>query len=298
MKRVPDRRPPSRQAQRATVAIVLVALFAVLALLGVGEVLSQPTHRKVGLPPQDLHAEQVRMPLSSTEFVSGWFVPGTPLRGAVLLLHGVRSDRLQMVERARLLHGAGYSVLLIDLPGHGESSGERITFGVREADGVAAALAYLRHRAPRDRIGVIGVSLGAAALVLSHPTPPPDAVVLESMYPTIREAVKDRLAIRLGPFGSMLTPLLLWQLPVRLGINERQLRPIDAVPALGAPVLIASGRNDLHTTWGETERIFAAAAQPKDLWRVDGAAHVDLHSYAPAEYEHHVLGFLAKYLPR
>lgn len=56
--------------------------------------------------------------------------------------------------------------------------------------------------------------------------------------------------------------------------------------------------NDLHTSWGETERIFAAAAQPKDLWRVDGAAHVDLHSYAPAEYEHHVLGFLAKYLPR
>jgi len=105
-------------------------------------------------------------------------------RGSVLLLHGLRSDRLQMLARARFLTAAGYFVLLIDLPAHGESSGDRITFGMREGKGVEAALDYLRQRFPRDRIGVIGVSLGAASLVLSHPARPPDAVVLESMYPT------------------------------------------------------------------------------------------------------------------
>lgn len=284
--------------RRVFLAIFLVVLLALLAVLGAGEVLSQPAHRSVGLPPPDLRAETVRIPISPSEFVSGWFVSASQRRGAILLLHGVRSDRLQMIERARFLHGAGYSVLLIDLPGHGESSGERITFGAREGQGVAAALEYLRRRLPRDPIGVVAVSLGAAAVVLSHPTPPPDAVVLESMYPTIREAVTDRLVLRLGSPGSMLTPLLLWQLPLRLDVTEDHLRPISALPALGAPVLIASGKNDEHTTWAETERIFAAASQPKDLWRVDGAAHVDLYSYAPEEYEHHVLGFLAKHLAK
>jgi len=42
-------------------------------------------------------------------------------------------------------------------------------------------------------VGVIGVSLGAASLVLAKPDPAPSAVVLESMYPTIEEAVSNRL---------------------------------------------------------------------------------------------------------
>src|SRR4051812_21216694 len=111
--------PRPHRMRRLVIAIVLLALLAALTLFAVGEVLSHPAHRGVGSPPPDLHAETVRMPMSSAEFVSGWFVLAPASRGAILLLHGLRSDRTQMIERARLLRGAGYSVLLIDLPGHG-----------------------------------------------------------------------------------------------------------------------------------------------------------------------------------
>ena len=140
------------------------------------------------------------------------------------------------------------------------------------------------------------MSLGAASLVFSHASPPPDAVVLESMYPTISEAVEDRIAIRLGPLGRSLSPLLLWQLPLRLGVTAEQLRPLDQIGSLKSPVLIASGTIDQHTPFGETQRIFAAANQPKELWPVQGAAHVDLHSFGPKMYEAKILSFLAKYL--
>ena len=243
-----------------------------------------------------MRAEEVRIPLSPSGFVSGWLVPVPARSGVVLLVHGLRSDRLQMLARARFLNAAGYAVLLIDLPSHGESTGDRITFGLREGRGVEAALDFLHRRFPQDRVGVIGVSLGAASLVLSHPARTPDAVVLESMYPTLREAVADRLAIRMGAAGTLFTPLLLAQLPLRLDTTEDHLRPISAVLALGAPVLIASGTEDRHTTWPETERIFAAAAEPKSLWAVAGAAHVDLHAYAPHEYERRILDFLGRYL--
>ena len=52
-----------------------------------------------------------------------------------------------------------------------------------------------------------------------------------------------------------------------------------------APLLIASGTEDLHTRWPETERLFAAAKEPKVLWPVKGAAHVDLHDFDAAAYE-------------
>lgn len=261
-----------------------------------GYFLTKPAARTIGPAPADLRAESVRIAVPAGRFVAGWLVRGTPGRGAVLLLHGVRSDRRQMLARARFLHVAGHSVLLVDLPAHGESTGERITFGAREAEGAAAALAFLRQQFPTERIGAVGVSLGAAAVVLAHPAPALHALVLESMYPTIHEAVADRLAIRLGPLGRHLAPMLLWQMPRQLGVTADQLRPIDQLPALHSPVLIVSGQQDRHTPWAETERLFAAANAPKQLWAVRDAEHVDLHAHVGKAYEERILGFFAQHL--
>lgn len=284
--------------RRTVVLMVCALVLAVVVVLGAGEMVSRPAAtRLVGLPPAELDAVSVRLPVSPTASVAGWFSRGTG-RGAVLLLHGVRADRTQMLGRARFLRAAGYSVLLIDLPAHGESTGDRIGFGVHEAAGVTAALRYLRQQLPLEPVGVIGVSLGAAALVYARPLPPPDAVVLESLYATLAEAVSNRLALRLGPGARVLAPLLLWQVPLRLGVCADALRPVEAVSALAAPLLVASGTEDRHTLWPETERIFAAAQQPKQLWAVPGAAHVDLHGHDASAYRTRILAFFAQHLRR
>jgi len=284
------------RAGRLVIVGVCGLALAAATLVGVGAYLSAAVHSAVGEAPPDLHASTVRIPTPPTGIVSGWLVRGQPGRGAVLLIHGARGSRLDMLERARFLERAGFSVLLIDLPGHGESSGNKITFGAREGAGVTAALAFMRHEFPGERLGVIGVSLGAAAIVLANPQPPPDAVIVESMYPTIDEAVRDRLSIRFGSLGAKLAPLLLWQLPLQLHVPVEELRPIDKISALGSPVLIASGTSDEHTSWAETERIYSRAASPKELWAVLGAAHVDLYRYSPKVYEARVLQFFSKYL--
>ncbi len=272
-------------------------LASVGGALAVGEVMTRPVLRAAGEPPSELQATEVRFQTASGSGIAGWFSPGQPGRGAVLLLHGVRASRQAMVGRARFLHRLGLATLAIDLPGHGESPAERITFGANESRGAAAALAWLARRCPSERIGAIGVSLGAASLVLARPEPPPAAVVLESMYPTIEEAVADRLAAHLWPGAAALAPALLWQMPWRLGIEPGQLHPIDALPALRSPLLIAAGSADRHTTLAETERLFAAArSADKSLWIVPGAAHVDLHAFARADYERRVGGFLQQRL--
>jgi alpha-beta hydrolase superfamily lysophospholipase len=279
------------------VFITLTTFTAVFGLIviGAGEVLSRPANGSVGAAPIELHAESVTLRLSN-ESISGWLARGTPGLGIVLLLHGVRSDRRQMLGRARFLFQAGYSIMLIDLPAHGESGGERITFGYQEAEGVKAAMRYLTETFPDEKIAVIGVSLGAASLVLSKVSPAPSAVVLESMYLTIEEAITRRLEKRFGPLGGLFTPLFLWQLPLRLGVTADQLRPIANLSALCSPVLIVSGAEDRHPTVAETQRLFESANQPKELWIIEGAAHVNLHEYNPEEYEAKVSAFLHKYL--
>ena len=282
--------------RRAIIAIAILVLALVIASFGAGEVLSAHAKRDVGLPPAELSAENVTLVCCSSSFVSGWFSRGESGFGAVLLLHGVRSDRRQMIERSKFLHAAGYSVLMIDLPAHGESGGDRITFGLREAEGVRAALRFLHETLPGERTAVIGVSLGAASFVLADASPVPSAVVLESMYPSIDDAVANRLRLRLGSLGAKAAPLLLWQLPVRLGVSTDQLRPIDHLSLLHTPVLIAAGTEDRHATVAETKRLFDAAGAPKELWLVEGAAHVDLCSFNPKAYESKISAFLLRHL--
>ena len=280
----------------AIIFFVCVAGIAVLAYVA-GEMLGRAAHRVIGNPPAALGAETVNIAIGDGGNVSGWLARGDGNHAALLLLHGVRSDRRSMIGRAEFLHRLGYSVMLIDLPAHGQSSGEYITFGRRESAGVDTALAFLSRQFPSAKIGVIGVSLGAASLVFSHPLVAPGAVVLESMYPSIEEAVANRLNLHLGAAGEWLATLLVWQLPWRLGISAQQLRPIDSLAAMKSPLFIIAGAADRHTTPAETLRIFAAAPMPRQLWIVDGAAHVDLHAFATAAYEEKIAAFFAAHLP-
>lgn len=120
-----------------------------------------------------------------------------------------------------------------------------------------------------------------------------DAAVLESVYPTISEAVENRIRMRLGPLSPIATQLLLLQLKPRLDVSPTQLRPIDHVDKLGCPVLVMSGSLDRHTTRAETKRLYESASEPKQLAIIEGAAHVD---FDPTPYAELVLAFLDRHL--
>lgn len=239
--------------------------------------------------------ERVTFPSASGSLIHGWFVHGAEGGGVVVLMHGIRANRLVMVGRAEFLNRAGYSVLLFDFQGHGESPGQHITLGYLEARDAAAAVAYAGSRKPGESISAIGVSLGGAATLLGPEPLPVRALVLEAVYPRIQEAVKNRLEVRVGPLAHLLTPLLFVQLRLRLGITVEDLSPKDRIGNVVAPVLVIAGAEDRYTTVRDSEALFEAAPQPKSLWVIPGAAHVDFAAHSPREYQARVLAFLGKY---
>ncbi len=270
------------------------------AVIAVGLFLSAPVRATVGAAPTDLPAEPVAIASPSGAILSGWFVAGQPDGAAVVLMHGVQGNRLAMLPRARLLHAAGFSVLLFDFQAHGESTGDRITFGHREGLDARAAVAYVRQRLPAERVGVIGSSLGGAAVLLGPGSLPVDAVVIESVYPEIGSAIANRIRATLPIVGGAVARPLAWLfqllLPPIIGVGPADLRPIDRVADVAAPLLVAAGTLDDRTTIAEANAIFARAREPKSLWRVEGAHHVDLEAYAPAEYRRRVLAFFTETL--
>ena len=211
-------------------------------------------------------------------------------------MHGVRGNRTGMIGRAEFLHQAGYAILLFDFQAHGESPGEHITFGFLESKDAQAAVEFVRQRNPGGKIAVDGISLGGASALLAKPPLPVDAMILEMVYPNIVDATKDRFALALGSLAKPLSYLLTCQIKPRLGIGCDDLRPIDCVGKISAPKLFIAGTEDRHTTIAEAKQIFAAAAEPKQFWAVEGANHCDLHGVAKKEFEERVLKFLRESL--
>jgi fermentation-respiration switch protein FrsA (DUF1100 family) len=250
-------------------------------------------------PPAALNAQSVMFMSGSGSLIRAWMSHGREGDGAVLLLHGVGEDRESMNGRALFLHREGFTVLAPDFQGNGESHGDHVTYGARESRDAAAAIGFLHAVVPGERIGVIGVSMGGAAALLGDGPLAANAFVLESVYPTIRQAVSNRLGAWLGPLGGvarLFTSAVIDRIDTETGVDESELQPISRIASVNAPVLLIAGTADRYTPLAEAESLFARARAPKTFWAVSGARHEDLYMYAPAEYERRVGTFLERSL--
>lgn len=275
--------------------IAVVVLFC-MSVYAVGSLLSHPSRITISVP-ESLHAESVVIPSSSGSDLHGSWITGSADKPTLILMHGVHSDRRSLFRRAAYFKQEGHSVLLFDFQAHGESYGQHITFGFLESKDARAALAFAKARRPSAAIGVIGQSLGGASALIGDSPLECDALVLESVYPDIRAAIDNRIRRWLGPVSKLLTPLFIWQLNLRLGIEESDLRPIDRISNFKKPILILSGSADPHTTVQDTNSLLAAANDPKQLVFFEGARHQDLYDYDSKKYESEIGAFFKKYLP-
>jgi uncharacterized protein len=284
-----------RSSRRLGVALALgTTLLAPAAC-----VLARPAPVTIAPPPASLGAETVVFPSGSGSLIHAWLARGRVGGGAVLLLHGVGDNRTSMLGRAEFLHAMGFTILAPDFQAHGESPGKHITFGARESLDAAAAINFLRQAVPDERIGVIGISMGGAASLLGPGPLDANALVLESVYPTIRQAVSDRLGTWFGPFGRIgrsFTPAVIHYVAEEIGVSETELQPIAHIGAIHSPLLFITGTADHYTPLVEAESLYARAPSPKTFWAVKGAGHEDLYKYSRTEYEQRVGSFLANYL--
>jgi len=282
-----------------SIALVFVLLSGAGGIYALGWALSRPVPVEVGpIPANLIEAEAVTFSSQSGSMIHAWLSQAPAATASVLLLPGVRANRLSMVRRAEFLRRSGYTTLLIDFQATGESVGEAITFGWRERFDVLAAVQYLNGRMPGRPVAVLGVSLGGAATLLATPPLEIQAAVLEAVYPSIDRALVNRLRMRIGPFAPAVVPLLLVQLRPRLDVAASDLKPVEHIAMLGCPLLLVGGTLDRHTTVDDTQLLYAAARAPKELWLIPGAAHVDYLEFTGDVYRRRILAFLAAALSR
>lgn len=269
----------------------LLLFIATWLLLGASYIWAD--RQPVGGIPQGLAAENVMLTTSDGLNLAAWWVPGSDR--VVILLHGRGGDRTDTIGRARFLSKAGYSLLMMDFRACGESEGWRQSFGYYEAEDVRTAVAWVREQVPQAHIGILGVSKGAAATVFSRVDV--DALVLESLYSDLSQAIERRFINRLGDgWGKLVASLMDWQVPVFLGVSLETVRPVDYIQTLSAPTLFVIGRQDRLALPGSQHAMANRSIVETEVWEIPGLGHVDFHGRIGPKYEKTILDFFNRTL--
>jgi pimeloyl-ACP methyl ester carboxylesterase len=243
---------------------------------------------------------RARQALPGLEEVSFRTADGLLLRGfyapshngaSIVMGHGIGSNRMQLLDEARMLARHGYGSLMFDFRAHGESEGDLSTWGDREQGDFAAAVdfAYARSDVTDHRLAGLAFSMGGYALALEAAADTRlRAVILEATHPDFDHEFREMMGGR--GFVSVWPALATARY---YGIRFERIRPVDRVAAIAPrPLLLVVGSNDLDAPLPEVRRLFDAAAEPKRLYIVQGAAHGGYALVAPEEYERVLVGFL------
>lgn len=264
--------------------------------------LLRPTRKPLALTPDQLglKLEDVRIKGPSGE-LAAWYLPAT--NGCTLICcHGIHDNRGQWLEQVARLHArSGYGAVLFDFAGHGHSEGELVTYGVRERDDVAAIVAWLRARGDVNMGGlaIMGYSLGAITATLAAATLPElRALVIESGFADLQHDIAQLFTrfTRLPSFP--LANLVVWWGQRLADVRLSDIRPAQVIGQVSprATLIISDLRDELADEPYDGQRLYAAAGEPKDLWQVEDAGHVQAYWQHPDEWITRVGDFLDHYL--
>jgi alpha-beta hydrolase superfamily lysophospholipase len=273
----------------------------VAAAYSVSRWLTRGTPGKPRRTPHDqgLPCEPLECQTADGLRLAGWVVSPPCPRASVLLCHGARNNREQVLDRIAFLTAAGYRCVAFDHRAHGQSGGKRTSFGYYESRDVAAALELVRQRWPTQQRAALGISMGAAALCFAADhSRACDALILESLYHDIVSAFTYRVGVKYPAWFNRLRRGVAWMTERRLGVRLERLAPVEHVGLLApAPVLILTGDEDTHAPPEDARRLYERCAGPRELWLVPRATHEDVCRTGGALYQQRVLSFLERWLP-
>ncbi len=182
--------------------------------------------------------------------------PGPP-RGTVFLLHGYGLDLETMVPWALWLGERGWVSILVDLRGHGHSTGRQIGFGPLEASDLDQLLIGLRERGEvPGPVMALGVSYGAAlSLRWAAQNPAVTSVVAIAPYAELAPTV-DRLRSDYVPWlPHWMVSRGVREIPGVVGSPAAELDTITVVGRRSVPALLIAGGADVIAPVAEVERL-------------------------------------------
>ncbi len=248
----------------------LFALFLLTTLVGCSKNNIFPTDTHVYDSPDNYSNayEEFYFPSSQESLLRGWlFRAKGPSQGIVVVTNGMHYNMSERFKKWTWVLEEGYDLFIYDFRGYGVSFGEVDMFGF--VDDVTAAIHYAHDFNTELPMIVVGQSMGGSFVI--------DAVAKEE-YPYVKLLMVDSTMKGFAPAADAMIKkhFLLWPLIwVPDAITPHGVDSIDFVGQTKTPTLFLVGLEDSIIPPEHSVDLYLKAKEPKALWVVEGAEHVN-----------------------
>lgn len=200
-------------------------------------------------------------------------------RATLVLLHGWRMRKEDLLVTAERFCAVGFRCLIPDLPGHGENPRSVTNFGgtPRERKLPDEIWTDAQSAAPvRTPRYLWGISMGGAwALAAAAESPANwDGVIAVSAFDALEPVIAARAELETGSWIQIFEPGLIVAARIRSEIWLPAANPIDRARRLRIPAFLVHGTEDDLIPISAGRRLFASIATPRKRWlEVTAARH-------------------------
>lgn len=237
----------------------------------------------------------VEFPSRDGLMIRGWLMEGEEAKPTLIFGHGLFRSRREGLERGLALNKRGFSVLLFDFRNHGESGGHSTSLGFLERLDVLGAYDFLREKKGKQHFVLLGVSMGAVAVIHAAGDFQQSlvAIIADSPFQSLTETVAHHtrmLGLPAFPFAQV----FVWSFTRMNQFSAGDLNTLEAVRGLGeVPVLLIYGEEDRRMPPSGRQNILdAIPSARKKLVLFEGATHGAAYRSNPKLYVKTVVEFL------
>lgn len=267
--------------------MLLLKIFCYALLFAIGtfayvrfyetKLLFLPSKRLQATPADvGLGYEDVFLKTSDQQTLNGWLIKASPKAATIIFLHGNAGNISHRLDKIALLYKMGLNVFILDYRGYGKSQGTPSEPGIYLD--AQAAYDYVKGRNDLKgmRILLYGESVGGAAAIDLAKHRQVDGLIAESTF----SSAKDMARVIL-PFIP----------PVLVSVK---LDSVSKLADLKAPKLFIHSRYDEIVPFRLGQKLFQAAAEPKEFLEIDGD-HNEGYALSYQIYFGGIKDFLEKY---
>jgi len=218
-----------------------------------------------------LKYENVRFNSNDGTRLSGWFIHSTTRAlGTVIHFHGNAQNMSSHFSFVSWLPKNGFNVFVFDYRGYGMSQGKPNREGVHQDSVTALEYLLTRPDINRNKIIVIGQSLGGANAISvmgrGHAAGI-RGIVIESAFASYSEIAKD--VIKQSLLSTVSSPL------ISIAVSDKY-SPVDVVANISpTPILFIHGTADRTVPYKHVMELYEKAKEPKQLWTIKNGGHTE-----------------------
>jgi alpha-beta hydrolase superfamily lysophospholipase len=231
--------------------------------------------------------------INSNKEIECWYIKTANSKGTVILFHGYGGDKSQMIDKSDEFITMGYSTLLVDFMGSGNSEGNTTSIGYFEAQQVKSCYDYIAKRGEKN-IHLFGTSMGAAAILkaLDDYTITPASIIIECPFGSMYKTVSARFRIMKAPTFPMAGLLVFWG-GMQNGFWAFNHNPEEYAKSVKCPVLLMYGEKDNRVSREEIDTIYSTIKSKKKLVTFPLAGHENYLNKYKNEWTAEVNTFLS-----